>query len=174
MPKGTCTVEGCAAPHLALGLCRVHYDLRRREMRPKRPRVRPTPAERFWAKVDKTDTCWIWTASTDPGGYGCFQVDGRSVKAHRWAFEILVGPIPFGLHIDHLCRVRSCVNPDHLEPVTVAENVNRGLRGKPQVTQCPQGHPYAGDNLYEYAGRRYCRRCKRAHWRGWAASRVVV
>lgn len=70
--------------------------------------------------------CWIWNAKARRGGYGLIGIDGKSYRAHRWMYEQLVGPIPEGLQIDHLCRVRECVNPAHLEPVTHAENGRRG------------------------------------------------
>lgn len=86
--------------------------------------------QRFWMKVDRTDTCWLWTASKTRNGYGMFgvSIDGKvtTSPAHRWAYEMLVGPIPTGLQIDHLCRVRHCVNPAHLEPVTGTQNIRRG------------------------------------------------
>lgn len=132
----------------------------------------PTPEpERFWPKVDLSGPgCWLWTAGTNRDGYGSFRVgsqsDGtrRHVLAHRWAYEHLVGPIPEGLTIDHLCRVRHCVNPDHLEPVSHAENTRRGESGRNQriKTHCPQGHPYDEENTYMWNDHRYCRACQRA------------
>jgi predicted DNA-binding transcriptional regulator AlpA len=91
--------------------------------------TRRTVEERFWEKVEPTGFCWEWTAFKDRKGYGRFRVDDRTMQAHRVAYELLVGPIPEGLHLDHLCRNTSCVNPDHLEPVDLAENVRRGYRG---------------------------------------------
>lgn len=87
---------------------------------------------RFWNKVNKTDACWNWTGAKFYRGYGCFRLNGQSVLAHRVAYELVHGPTPMGLVIDHLCRNTLCVNPDHLEPVTNAENVRRGmvLKGK--------------------------------------------
>jgi HNH endonuclease len=107
-----------------------------------------TLEERFAAKVriNEATGCWLWQASKDPRGYGQINVDGRPTKAQRVAWELFVGPIPEGLHIDHLCRVPSCVNPAHLEPVTAAENTRRQLAaiGHPnsRKTHCPRGHPY--------------------------------
>ena len=90
-------------------------------------RLLPIPAhDRFWAKVQKTDTCWLWTAYRLPSGYGQFGLNGKMVYAHRWSYEQVHGPIPKGMHIDHLCRVKHCVNPDHLEVVTCRENAMRG------------------------------------------------
>lgn len=87
----------------------------------------PTPASvRFWRRVDRTDACWLWRGWINAKGYGHFGVNNRlTVKAHRWSYEQLVGPIPHGLTLDHLCRVRNCVNPAHLEPVTRAVNISR-------------------------------------------------
>lgn len=86
------------------------------------------PIQRFVAKVDFNgrDGCWEWTGATDPTGYGRFFVDGTMQYAHRWSYETFVGPIPAGLDIDHLCRVRRCVCPGHLEAVTRRENLLRG------------------------------------------------
>jgi hypothetical protein len=128
---------------------------------------RPTP-DRFFEKVDAGD-CWLWTGTLAGGGYGWFLADGKSTPAHRWAYEYLVGPIPDGLDIDHLCRVRRCVNPDHLEPVTRIENVRRGYSSTHQrvKTHCPQGHPYVGWNLLVDHGRRRCRTCTNERERRW-------
>ncbi len=85
--------------------------------------------ERFWANVDKTTTCWLWTGRLNWRGYGEISVKNKFVKAHRYAYEFLEAPIPEGLEIDHLCRVRNCVNPDHLEAVTHKENCNNNTYG---------------------------------------------
>lgn len=81
---------------------------------------------RFFAKVDATGPCWLWLGSLNNAGYGKLTVRRVNLYAHRFAHECLVGPVPEGLELDHLCRVRRCVNPDHLEPVTRSENVRRG------------------------------------------------
>lgn len=92
--------------------------------------------DRFWAKVDKTDECWLWTAATNRLGYGDFwdgtkRLSGanRIVRAHRFAYELQIGRIPDGLEIDHVCHVRSCVNPEHLRTVTRKQNLENTVGG---------------------------------------------
>lgn len=114
--------------------------------------------------------CWIWTGCEVRAGvgYGKAFWCGKQYRAHRLVYEILRGPISDGLTIDHLCRVRCCVNPDHLEPVSIQENIQRGVRYRyfspdlnPQ-THCWRGHPLLGDNLYiKTNGRRRCQACHR-------------
>lgn len=123
---------------------------------------------RFWDKCipEPNSGCWLWLGATMRNGYGELRVDGRNRPAHRVAYEALVAPVSARLSMDHLCRVRCCVNPQHLEPVTQRENIMRGegpeqagarMRNK---THCPRGHSYAGDNLYVRSdGRRECRTC---------------
>lgn len=117
--------------------------------------------DRFWSKVRPEGDCWVWTASTRNGGYGQFRIDGRVKVAHRLAFEELRDEIPGGLVLDHLCRNRKCVNPDHLDPVTDQVNIARGEGGVNQrrKTHCPQGHPYDEQNTRRYRTGRYCRTC---------------
>ena len=87
----------------------------------------PNTADTFWSRVEKTaDGCWLWTSTIVWNGYGQFRIDNRRVYAHRFAYEQVNGTIPAGLDLDHLCRVRRCVNPAHLEPVTRRENLRRG------------------------------------------------
>lgn len=122
-------------------------------------------AARFWAKVDKTGSCWNWTAA-NTSGYGTFymgRIDGRVelIGAHRWSYLINVGPIPDGLVLDHLCRNRACVNPAHLEPVSPRVNAERGMWGDLK-THCPAGHPYDDDNTSRRRNRRSreCTTCR--------------
>lgn len=125
--------------------------------------MKPASAARFWRKVVKTSTCWVWTAATNSTGYGCVGIEGRRYLAHRVAYQALVGPIPEGLTIDHLCFNKLCVNPEHLEPVTAAEN-NR--RAAARITRCLRGHELAGDNLIVTSrGSRNCRTCTNARRR---------
>ena len=134
------------------------------------PRRYPTAIERFWKFVspEPFSGCWLWTGcilSPSKGGengYGRFGI-GKAIStyAHRWAYENFRGPIPAGLDLDHLCRVRSCVNPDHLEPVTRSENVLRGkISAERNQTHCKHGHEFDAANTYaQKTGLRRCRRC---------------
>lgn len=123
-----------------------------------------TLEERFWAKVHKTPTCWNWTGASNRGyGYiGLGPGKGQDV-AHRVAYRLLVGPIPDGLTIDHLCRNRGCVNPDHMEPVTTKVNVLRGVgrtARQARQTHCKRGHPFDLFNTYyNNRGNRSCKAC---------------
>lgn len=112
----------------------------------------------FWGYVTKTDTCWVWNGGLDNHGYGAYRMPGKGrVKAHRVAYQQMVGPVPEGLELDHLCRNPACVRPEHLEPVTHAENVRRAMR-----SHCPHGHPFDEANtLYRPNGHRRCRQCCR-------------
>lgn len=132
---------------------------------------KPSVEQRFWSKVDKSDTCWHWATPQASNGYGRFWVDGHLVLAHRFAYELLIGPIPDGLQIDHLCRVRHCVNPDHLEAVTQQVNILRGMgetARNAKKAHCPQGHPYDSENTYlSPQGKRNCRACGQIRCRAW-------
>lgn len=122
----------------------------------------------FWDKCvpEPNSGCWLWFGAQQTDGYGSIWINKRSYLAHRAAYVFLVGEVTHGLELDHLCRVRCCVNPAHLEPVTHRENVMRGgfvdvlLEPNRAKTHCPSGHPYAGENLYVYSDRRRaCREC---------------
>ena len=122
----------------------------------------------FLTFVRKTETCWFWEGWLNNGYGGYTTPDSKNHKAHRFAYEMCVGEIPEGLELDHLCRERSCVNPDHLEPVTHRENSLRG-KGVAAVnasrTHSPQGHPYSVENTFLYRNTRYCRECGRRRTR---------
>lgn len=117
----------------------------------------------FWARVTPTGFCWYWDRAAG-NGYGYFTLAGIRGLAHRMAYEFLVGPIPEGLVLDHLCRTPLCVNPDHLDPVPQGENVRRGNAGRwgRSKTHCPQGHEYTPENtvIHSNNGGRICRTCK--------------
>jgi len=173
--------------HLTCERCGTSFDCRHNDVRQWPPlpkfcsgscasltawdrRGRKPPQERFWAKVQKTDTCWLWMAVRHHAkSYGQFKYEGRMVQAHVLAYTWLAGPVPKGLELDHLCRVRWCVNPAHLEPVPPLVN---GLRGigphavNARKTSCIHGHPFDEANTYIGTNRhgrptRVCRICRR-------------
>jgi hypothetical protein len=125
-------------------------------------RIKGTTEDRFWAKVESRD-CWDFTGGRKPHGYGNFWAEkGRCVLAHRYAWETLVGPVPAGMVLDHLCRNRACVNPDHLQPVPQNVNAARGFSPSARSrrkTTCPRGHPY---DVTRPNGARRCSICDRA------------
>lgn len=125
--------------------------------------------------IDPVTECWEWQGYRLPSGYGTLHIGSRTdgtrknVRAHRLMYELTYGSIPSDLVIDHLCRNPCCINPEHLEPVTNAENLRRGVGFVGQnvrKTHCPKGHLYAGDNLYIHPdGSRRCRQCHRDYER---------
>lgn len=120
--------------------------------------------DRFWDKVEVTGFCWNWTGAQKKSGYGNFCIDRVYYGPHRLAYRALVGEFDESLVIDHLCRNPRCVNPDHLEPVTIRTNNVRGfgfVGAQSRVTRCPQGHEYTPDNTYLQGAARSCRACRK-------------
>lgn len=160
-PTRICSVDDCDRPHVARGWCNTHYQRWYDHGDPLATGTRRTASERFWSRVDTTDPdqCWLWTGALDPAGYGRFY-DGRDYRAHRWAYEHLVGPIPDGLELDHLCHVRNCVHPRHLEPVTGTTNKQRTRLAL--SSHCARGHEFTPENTYTKPkrGTRECVTCR--------------
>lgn len=158
-----CQVADCDKEYRARGYCVKHYGEARRDGSLE---IHYDKAGQYnWKKIQVTGFCWLWTSVTNEAGYGTMKVRSKFWLAHRWVYEQLVGPIPEGLVLDHLCRVRHCVNPDHLEPVTTGENIRRGLVAL-ERTHCPKGHEYSEDNTYIERQKgvlvaKRCRICKR-------------
>lgn len=113
------------------------------------------------------DKCWLWGGSIHTNDYGIMYYEKKRYRAHRFVYEALVGAIPEGLVLDHLCRVTRCVNPEHLEPVTNKENILRGtcpMAENARKTHCPNGHRYTKDNtIVTKRGYRKCRTCNRKY-----------
>lgn len=159
-PNGHRLTSETAIVHLRGGIvCRRCLARWARRGNPPTP-----PIQRFTEKLerDPSSGCWLWTAGLNTEGYGRFWDGQVNVYAHRWSYEHHVGPIPDGLHIDHLCRTRHCVNPAHLEVVTLAENNRRAPHALRARTHCKYGHRYTPANTRRDArGVRHCRTCTR-------------
>lgn len=163
-----CEVDGCDKPLRAKGLCFPHYRRMRRWGDPLGSAKPTPPGDRFRRYVQRNSgsDCHEWTGGKTSAGYGVFHPSKtQTVYAHRWAYEDACGRIPDGLVIDHLCRNRGCVNPDHLEAVTNEENLSRGagyaLRNGLR-TACVNGHEYTPENTYiAPKGDVRCRACSR-------------
>lgn len=135
--------------------------------------------ERLRSRIEvQADGCWLWIRGIGDNGYGRLWVPPRLRLAHRHVYELLAGPILPGLTLDHLCRVRRCVNPAHLEPCTMGENTLRSPIAVTAVnarkTECPRGHEYDADNTRLFRGKRYCRACKLMDDRGRYARRQAA
>lgn len=171
-----CIVKDCDRPAHGFGYCTKHYQRWKKYGDTAVNFYDRSKIDRFWSKVDrhgplpswrpKLGYCWIWNAARDKDGYGRFTIKkGLMVMAHRFSFEIAYGPIDRNLQIDHLCRVRECVNPWHMELVTASINTLRGFNQaslNKQKTHCKWGHELTTENVYnppKYPSRRCCRKC---------------
>jgi hypothetical protein len=143
--------------------------------------IREGLMRRFFTEVHQHDICLLWNTDDPNGPYRSISVDGLPRHTHRVFYEIFIGPIPEGLHIDHLCRNRPCVNPVHLEPVTSRENVLRSPITRASInaarTHCPRGHEYSESNVYWDRSRnparpsRKCKACQHMRARARRAAR---
>lgn len=129
-----------------------------------------------WSIPEPNSGCWLWMGSLNKAGYPCPYYEGRSVRAHRLAYEAFRGPIPTGCELDHTCRVKCCVNPAHLEAVSHRENVIRGNMPGAVVlrnNRCPRGHEFTAENTYvnPASGNRRCRTCQKNYIRGYERKR---
>jgi hypothetical protein len=181
--KARCSVAGCDGEAFCFGWCMAHHGRWRKhgDLRVDEPirRLGKTPEERFWSYVQKSSKkrCWIWVGEKNRDGYGRIRVGEKKVSAHRFSYILAHGQIKKPFEIDHLCRRRDCVNPDHLEAVLHAVNVQRGESRKfiykaiaahqanaKKRTHCQKGHPveqfYIGSD-----GRRRCDACRRLRYR---------
>lgn len=178
-----CVIEGCDRRGVARGLCKYHHTAAARDgCLDQFPSTRVTGHTRLALLVEAdAPGCWPWPGALNKKGYGTIDVvvNGRRYRsAHRFAYEQLVGPIPDGLELDHLCRNPPCVNPAHLEPVTRSENVRRGDKARRRNREgqplCINGHVVAGDNARpsaQFPGFLHCRACEAMHARNLSARR---
>lgn len=170
--RGACSIQGCAAKARCQTLCDKHYTRLRQHGDPHIILVRRawTIGERFEADIDRSGptSCWIWRGPHDGNGYGRLYIaHGKFLSVHRYAYEQRFGAIPDGLDLDHICRVKDCANPDHLQAVSHAENCLRGIGVHAQnarKTHCKWGHKFDDENTARTPeGFRKCKACKREY-----------
>lgn len=177
LAPGPCAVGGCVKTVQARGLCAMHYARALRAERgiaaPEKNRVGVDPLTKIIARCE-IGLCWSWQRGQSSSGYGVVAYGGRNHYTHRAMWELLIGPIPAGMEIDHLCKNKLCCNPEHLEPVT--PRVNKLRSGSPSGRHarrevCDQGHPFSEENTVIRHGYRTCRTCTRDKSRAYKASR---
>lgn len=174
--ENVCLIPGCGKPAASLGWCRMHYTRYQRHGDPlftKQPN-RGDPEGNFLAKVNRLpNDCWEWIGAVNPAGYGTFTVDGKGNLAHKWAYTHWVGPVLAEHTLDHTCHNRArtcpggptcphrrCVNPAHLVPKPLADNVAESPNAQQNRTHCPHGHEFTEANTYlTLKGHRGCRAC---------------
>lgn len=171
----SCSIIDCARSTKggARGWCKLHYYRWNRNGDPlatKRAELDLTVDERFWNRLRETaDGCWEWAEYVDEKGYGRFWDGSRTIRAHQYSYSALVGDVPAGLELDHLCRNRRCANPYHLDPVTHAVNMARSdniLLANAAKSHCLRGHEFTPENTYaKNDGGRQCRACDRERTR---------
>lgn len=158
MVPNSCSLPDCELPRQARGYCNRHYQMWHKHGDPHWSR--PSKEQAFQSRVDRSGTCWEWLGHVNNVGYGWTGTE----LAHRVSYQLHKGPIAPDKFIDHLCRNRSCVNPDHLEVVTPSLNFLRGIHPNAVTARtgfCQRGHEMVGENLYivPKTGHRRCRAC---------------
>jgi len=165
--RSQCSIPDCTRDLHGRGLCSMHYKRLRAQRDPlmvQRGGPRAASFEERLSRLIAIDDagCWIWLGKRSWSGYGHVRYGDRSgYLAHRWTWLHMRGPIPDGLQLDHLCRVRACVNPDHLEPVSPAVNTRRAVEAAGLNDRCKRGH-FRTEYSTSHNGKRSCRECARA------------
>lgn len=174
-----CSVAGCERLQHSKGMCNMHAERVRRTGKVDLP-PRPSLVERLEACIRyETNGCWTWTGTRTTSGYGLLSVNAKLLLVHRLAYQTLVREIPPGMHLDHLCRNRACINPKHLDVVTNRENVMRGMSPSAVIRRqgiCKNGHEMVGENIYVPPKRpqhRTCRECRKRRSREAYARKVA-
>jgi hypothetical protein len=178
--RGVCSVPSCGKEHRAKGYCWTHYGRWKAHGDPytKKSKYNRNPiSERIWQYIKKEEFCWRWVYALDVQGYGALKVSNKSKKAHRVVYELLRGPIPENMTLDHLCKNRWCVNPDHMDIVTSGENALRGngpFAKNKRKTHCKYGHEFVPENIRPTVDKRgnVNRSCLRCYLDGLEKRRV--